>query len=131
MEQHKYLIDTNITIYYFGSILSESSIAFLETVFKGKYYLSVINRIELLGFSNLTDNEYNAFETYVNNSSMLELDEAVIIETIRIRREYRVKLPDAIIAATCLMNGCLLVTNNKKDFDKIKGLKLKILNIIP
>jgi len=79
MEQHKYLIDTNITIYYFGSILSESAIAFLETVFKGKYYLSVINRIELLGFSNLTDNEYNAFETYVNNSSMLELDEAVIV----------------------------------------------------
>lgn len=128
MEQHKYLIDTNISIYYFGSILSGSAIAFLESVFKSKYYLSVINHIELLGFSNLTENEYNALETYIRSASMLDLDEAVISETIRIRREYRVKLPDAIIAATCLMNGCCLVTNNKKDFDKIKGLDLKILN---
>jgi predicted nucleic acid-binding protein len=130
MEQHKYLIDTNISIYYFGSILSESAIAFLESLFKSKYYLSVINRIELLGFSNLTENEYNALETYVKSATLLDLDEAVILETIRIRREYRVKLPDAIIAATCLMNGCCLVTNNKKDFDKIKGLELRILRTI-
>ncbi len=130
MEQHRYLIDTNISIYYFGSILSESAIAFLESVFKSKYFLSVINRIELLGFSNLTENEYNALETYVRNASMLDLDEAVILETIRIRREYRVKLPDAIIAATCLTNGCCLVTNNLKDFHKIKGLELKILHTI-
>jgi len=130
MEQHKYLIDTNVSIYYFGSILSGSAIAFLESLFNSKYYLSVINRIELLGFSNLTENEYNALETYVRSATMLELDEAVIMETIRIRREYRVKLPDAIIAATCLMNGCCLVTNNKKDFDKINGLELKILNLV-
>lgn len=130
MEQHKYLIDTNVSIYYFGSILSGSAIAFLESLFNSKYYLSVINRIELLGFSNLTENEYNALETYVRSATMLELDEAVIMETIHIRREYRVKLPDAIIAATCLMNGCCLVTNNKKDFDKIIGLELKILNLI-
>jgi predicted nucleic acid-binding protein len=130
MEQHKYLIDTNISIYYFGSILSESAIAFLESVFKSKYYLSVINRIELLGFSNLTENEYNALETYVKNATVLDLDEAVILETIRIRREHRVKLPDAIIAATCLTNDCCLVTNNLKDFHKVKGLELKILNLI-
>lgn len=130
MEQYKYLIDTNISIYYFGSILSEGSMTILDSLFKRKYYLSVINRIELLGFSNLTENEFNSIETYVRSSTMLDLDEAVILETIRIRREYRVKLPDAIIAATCLVNGCCQVTKNKKDFDKIKGLELKILDTI-
>jgi predicted nucleic acid-binding protein len=32
------------------------------------------------------------------------------------------ELPDAIIAATCLINNCTLVTNNLKDFEKIIGL---------
>jgi len=37
---------------------------------------------------------------------------------------YSIKLPDAIIVATCLVNNCTLVTNNVKDFEKITGFQL-------
>ena len=47
-----------------------------------------------------------------------------VINRIQIRKKYSIKLPDAIIAATCLAYKCSLITNNIKDFDKITGLHL-------
>jgi predicted nucleic acid-binding protein len=43
---------------------------------------------------------------------------------VNIRRNKKVKTPDAIIAATALANGFTLITNNEKDFNNIKGLKI-------
>lgn len=37
-------------------------------------------------------------------------------EAVRLRRKFRVRLPDAIVWATARVNGCLLVTRNTKDF---------------
>lgn len=50
------------------------------------------------------------------------MDEEIILKTIEIRKKYTIKLPDAIIAAACLVNDSILITNNAKDFDKIDGL---------
>ena len=44
--------------------------------------------------------------------------------TIALRKEYKIKLPDAIIAATALANDLTIVTNNIKDFSNISGLQL-------
>ena len=44
--------------------------------------------------------------------------------TIRIREIFNIKLPDSIIAATCLLNKASLITNNVEDFDQIPGLHL-------
>jgi hypothetical protein len=129
MGRENYLIDTNIAIYYFGEVLSKESELFIEAIFNEKYYISVINRIELLGFKDLNGPESKALTSFVDNSVIFDLDEDIILETIRIRREYSIKLPDAIIAATCLINDCQLITNNIKDFGKIDGLQ--IINISP
>jgi hypothetical protein len=59
MERKNFLIDTNIAIYYFGLLLSESSESFLDLLIRKSYYISVINRIELLGFSKLDRNQYS------------------------------------------------------------------------
>ena len=50
------------------------------------------------------------------------LTEPIINRAIELRKSYKTKLPDAIIAATALVNDFTLVTRNVKDFDKIKGL---------
>ncbi len=44
------------------------------------------------------------------------LSDDIAEETIRIRRDRRLKLPDAIILATARQLGCPLVTRNTKDF---------------
>jgi predicted nucleic acid-binding protein len=46
----------------------------------------------------------------------LELDEKTLSEGLIIRRELRLKLPDALILAAARVNGWLLVTRNTKDF---------------
>lgn len=84
----------------------------------------MINRIELLGFKGLNKNESEALNSFISNSNIFELEENIILETIQIRKKYSIKLPDAIIAATCIVTNCSLITNNIKDFDKITGLQL-------
>lgn len=127
MEPKNYLIDTNVAIYYFGSLLSEDAASFIEALFKSNYYISVINRIELLGFDKISPAQHKALEAFVNNATIIDLDEAVVIETIKIRQKSSTKLPDAIIAASCIVNDCCLLSNNSKDFEKINGLTVKTL----
>jgi len=69
-------------------------------------------------------------ETFTDRAIVFELEEAIIRETIRIRRHFKIKLPDAIIAATCLINNCCLITNNIKDFIKIEGLQTHTLELV-
>lgn len=61
-------------------------------------------------------------DSFIENAEIINLDEEIILETINIRKKYAVKLPDAIIAVTCIVNNCQLLTNNTKDFAKITGL---------
>ncbi|MDO9581137.1 MAG: type II toxin-antitoxin system VapC family toxin [Bacteroidales bacterium] len=124
MGRKNYLIDSNVVIYYFGMALSKVSEKLIDQVLGEKYSISVINRIELLGFKGLTGNESEALNSFISNSNIFELEEEIILETIQIRKMHNIKIPDAIIAATCLINNCSLVTNNVKDFDKIIGLHL-------
>jgi len=118
------LIDTNVAIFYFGLALTKESEKYIDQILVGKYFISVINRIELLGFKEINKKESDAISSFIANSTIFDLDEDIIIETIKIRKNYAIKLPDAIIAASCLVNNCSLISNNIKDFDKIVGLNL-------
>lgn len=124
MGRKDYLIDTNVVIYYFGMALTKDSEKFIDQVLVENYFISVINRIELLGFKGLSEHESEALNSCISNASIFDLEEGIILETIQIRKKYSIKLPDAIIAATCLVNNCSLITNNIRDFDKITGLHL-------
>lgn len=44
------------------------------------------------------------------------IDEAVAETAVKMRRSFRIRLPDAIIWATAKVNGAPLVTRNTKDF---------------
>ena len=67
-------------------------------------------------------------EKFIDNAIQYDLDESVIIKTIQIRKDYNIKLPDAIIAATCLVYKCTLISNNTKDFQRINDLGLVLIN---
>ena len=94
----------------------------LDKIFNDEYHLSVINKIELLGYPGLDKSEEEKFNLLINHSILHQIDDVVIQKTISIRNKYRIKLPDALIAATCLVNGLDILTHNIKDFDNIDGL---------
>jgi hypothetical protein len=120
----KILIDTNIAIGYIGNRLNAISMNELDTIFDAEYHISVINKIELLGYPNLDKNEEGKFNLLINHSILHPIDNKIIEETISIRKGHKIKLPDAIIAATCLVNGLEILTLNIKDFENIEGLKV-------
>ena len=117
-----FLIDTNVFIDFLnGRLPTLSSQWLIEQVDNGYGYLSVINRIELLVRpGNLTEGA--AMRQIISSCTELPLDERTIQQTIRLRQQHRVKLPDAIIAATALAHGIPLLTRNVSDFQALAGL---------
>ncbi len=57
-----------------------------------------------------------------SNSSQSLLDELVTQKTILLRRKHKkLKLGDAIIAATAIIHNLTLITHNTKDLQILKG----------
>jgi predicted nucleic acid-binding protein len=77
--------------------------------------ISRITWIEVLtGVYDAADQE--RVENMLGFFQIVELDEVVAWAAITLRKEYRLKLPDAIIWASAKLNDGLLVTRNSKDF---------------
>ena len=118
----RYLADTNTIIDLVVGRLPTASIFWLEQqLAQQTVAISVITRIELLTKIEPAS-EYAIMQAFVQSVAELPLDEPVIQQTIRLRQQHRVKLPDAIIAATALVRGLTLLTRNISDFRAITDL---------
>lgn len=120
MEQ--YLIDTNVVSDYFSASFPPAGMQLMDDVMDAIPNLSVITQIELLCWKTDTDTEL-AVQDFIADSVVLDIS-SNIIACVQLRRNKKIKTPDAIIAATALANGYTLITNNEKDFANIKGLKI-------
>jgi len=123
MEEPNYLIDTNAVIDYLGRKLSEKSMTFMDSVIDLVPNVSIITKIEVLGF-NTSASQYRILTDFMDDTSIFELTEEVADICIDLRKKYKTKLPDAIIAATALVYEFTLITRNVSDFKNIKNLKI-------
>ncbi len=118
-----YLIDSNAVIDYLSGKLNPKGMNFMHEVVNSVPCISVITQIEVLGYK--TNQEaYKLLTGFVDDAVVFELSEEVVEKTIRIRKDTKIKIPDAVIAATALVNELTIITRNTKDFEKIKGLKV-------
>jgi len=85
---------------------------------------SIITRIESLGFHQLAADEESQIKESIALLAELPLDEDIAARTIALRRDKRMKLGDAIIAATALEYRLTLVTCNTSDFRHISELNI-------
>jgi predicted nucleic acid-binding protein len=102
---------------------SNRVLAKLDAIFDASFNYSVISKMEVLGYK-LNVEEIHPLENLFSNGNLLQITNDVVTEVINIRRAVRIKLPDAIIAATPIMNNFELVTDNTTDFSKVPGLKV-------
>ena len=59
---------------------------------------------------------------FIQNFIVIGLEEAIILRTIALRKLLKIKLPDAVIAATAIVHDLTLITRNTDDFKNIPGL---------
>lgn len=83
---------------------------------------SAISRLEVLGFPKLTPAEENGLIIMLSQFNEVVVSSEVIDRAIQLRRQVKIKAPDAIVAATALLQQAELVTRNTSDFKKISGL---------
>jgi len=114
----KYLIDTNVILDFMGGKLPAKSEDFLSQIIDDCINLSAINKIELLGFSNAEQ----VLIDLVSFAVIYHIDDKIIDVTIELRKKYKIKLPDAIIVATAIVNDFTLISHNFRDFQKITEL---------
>ena len=83
---------------------------------------SSMSRLEVFGFPKLTPQDEQRFQTLLAQFHEIPVLTEVIDSAIQLRRQVRMKTPDAIIAATALVENAVLITRNVADFQKIPGL---------
>lgn len=94
----------------------------------GEYLISVITEIELLSFSGLEEAQRDKLLRMIEDMEVVEIDQAVKHCAIALRRDHRLKLPDALIAASALTRNAVLVTNDSQ-LAKIPGIRCQTLKL--
>ena len=122
----KYLIDSNVIIDYTSGRLPENGSDFVEQIFNSNFLISVIVKIEVLGFDDIPY-KIAEMEDFISMAEIIPLDAKITDTAIKLRRKYKkLKLGDAIIASTALAYQLILITHNVADFKNIP--ELEILN---
>lgn len=119
----EFIADTNALIYFL-----EGNSCMLPYATK-KLGFSIISEMELLSFSGITQEEETGVKTLLSDCSRFHLTEEIKDKTIEIRRKYKTKIPDAIVAATAIINNIPLISADK-GFRQIVELNLILIEPI-
>jgi predicted nucleic acid-binding protein len=117
-----YLIDSNVFIDYVAERFKKNQLKALDLIFDEAIKISVITKIEVLGYNGNTDEETKMIE-FLTFADIIPLNEIIVNRTILLRKSVKIKTPDAIIASTALISDLTLITNNISDFKRVIGLK--------
>ena len=121
MNGNNILVDTNLIILGIGGNQHVREILEGNTLF-----ISVITEIELLSIPFTNSNDERLLRDFIANCFVLDLDSEIKKSAVSVRKKSKIKLPDAIIAATSIAKKLPLFTADK-GFNKIQGLNLVLV----
>ncbi|MDH4096669.1 MAG: type II toxin-antitoxin system VapC family toxin [Nitrospira sp.] len=103
----RFVLDTNAVLYFLGGRLA-------QPLPDGSYCLSVMSELELLAYPDLTPSEEAHIKAFLQDITIVELNDTVKAHAIDLRKRYRLKLPYALIVATALAFNATLLTNDEQ-----------------
>ena len=121
----RYLIDTCAVIKYLTIVFPPNGISFMDYIVDEESVISFISEIELQVWNPPDPSDIEIYKDFISGSNIITIEDSIIKKTIDIRKNHKLKIPDAIIAATAMVNNLILVSDNDKDFLKVPGLKYK------
>ncbi|MDR1453006.1 MAG: type II toxin-antitoxin system VapC family toxin [Candidatus Margulisbacteria bacterium] len=120
----RYLLDTNIVIGYLRKELPDTGMTYVSNIVDKIPNISAISKIEILRF-NTTPENYRVLADFVAEAAIYSVSDAIVDITVVLCRKNKIKVPDAIIAATCLVEQMILLTRNTADFKNIPELHIE------
>ncbi len=120
MSGNRYMLDTNAVV-----AVLQGNTQLVHLLQNADWIgISVISQIEFLVFPGLTEADRQLFREFLQRIEIIGIaakDIALIEKIIEIRQQYRLKLPDAVIAAMAMQNSASLVTADQ-EFAKVTSL---------
>lgn len=126
--KNNFLVDTNIILGFLGGH-KEINIFFQQNLTNQILSASQISRMELLGYPNITIEEETSLNSFLLLVKILPITDAICNQAITLRRKTRLKLPDALIAATAICFDLVLITCDADLLGNISNItSLKSIN---
>lgn len=118
MSGNRILVDTNIILY-----LLQGDPTLVDILEGKQVYISFITELELYSFKALKPEDKTKIDAIVEAFSIIDITAGIKAKTIKIRKEYNVKLPDSIIAGTATYFNMPVISADR-GFEKINELDL-------
>lgn len=104
----KYLLDTCFILELFKS--NHQVLEMMQNISPDDCFVSVINRIELLGYHGITSHDEQMLNDFLNELGYLALSAEIEQKAISVRKRHKIKLADSIVLATALVHHLELLT---------------------
>ena len=119
-----YTLDTNAIIYYLDE--DPTVVPLLDPILGQDIaiFVSVVTELELLSHPGLTEEDMTEIQQLLTSVVIFPLESRLAQLAGALRRQYHLKTPDSVVAATALLTRTTLVTRNIRDFQGIDGLSL-------
>ena len=119
----KFLLDSNAIIDFLGAKYPAEGMNLVNSAVDDIPNISIISKIEVLSYKT-NEEEYEWLQSFFKDALVIELSDDIVSKTIDLWIQYKLKTPDAIIAATALVYNMILITRNLNDFGKVQGLTI-------
>lgn len=119
------VFDSNTLIYYLNAALPPEGKELVDRLVLQGGHISIITRIEILGWPAQSEAAYERASSLLRVLAEHPLTNDVADLCISLRQKRRIKIPDAVIAATAVLLRKPLITRNMDDFRGIPGLRLQ------
>jgi len=120
----KYFYDTNIFIDYLSGVEDVQQYFDKDFLANNELFISSIVRIELLSYPELSINEEKVIREVLDQFVIIPLNDDIVEMTILLRKKYKLKVPDSIIASSVIYIDSMLITRDLKDFGKVSELSI-------
>ena len=116
MNGNSIVLDTNIILYllngddYLADFLNHKEL-----------YVSIISEIELLGYTQITEQEKVIIKEFLTECIIINISEKIKEKCIQLKQKYKIKTPDALVTSTALFLNLPLISADK-GFSKIENL---------
>lgn len=115
-----FLADTNFLIF------TSQGNPIVEPFLDYNIGISFISEMELLGVFSISKVQKSNVQNIINECFVIDMNTEIKKYAIQIKQKYKIKLPDAIIAATAIQYNIPFITADA-DFKVVKELNLIFL----